>query len=42
MQDAKITLMVANDAGVITVYALNNKPLQDYEIQVLITEVVHI
>lgn len=39
LQDAEITLMIANENGVITVYTLNNKPTKDYEMQVLITEV---
>lgn len=39
LQDAEITLMIGNDNGVITAYAMNYKPTKDYEMQVLITEV---
>ena len=39
LQDAEITLMITNDNGIATAYAMNNKPTKDYEMQVLITEV---
>lgn len=39
LQDAEITLMIVNDNSVTTAYAINNKPIKDYEMQVLITEV---
>ena len=38
LQDAEITLMITNDNGIATAYAMNNKPTKDYEMQVLITE----
>lgn len=39
LQDAEITLMIANDNGVVTAYSINSKPTKDYTMQVLITEV---
>lgn len=42
LQDAEITLMVENNNGVLTCYALGNKPTSDYIMQALITEVVPI
>ena len=39
LQDEEITLLIANDGGVATAYAINYKPTTDYEMQVLITEV---
>ena len=39
LQDAEISLMATNEDGVITVYAIGNKPTSDMTIQVLITEV---
>lgn len=39
LQDEKITLMISNDNGVVTAYALNYKPTADYEMQVSITEI---
>ena len=39
LQNEETALMAENDDGVVTVYALGNKPTQDYSIQVLITEV---
>lgn len=39
LQDCDITLVVENEDGVITVYAIGNKPEQDYTMQVFITEV---
>ena len=41
LQDAEITLMITNDNGIATAYAMNNKPTKDYEMQVLITEVLN-
>ena len=39
LQDAEISLMLQNDAGVVTAWAIGNKPTEDYTMQVLITEV---
>lgn len=39
LQDLGISLMTENDGGIVTVYALNNKPTSDYTIQATITEV---
>jgi hypothetical protein len=39
LQDAGITLMVQNDDGVITAWAIGNKPTEDYTMKALITEV---
>ena len=38
LQSLGIALMTENDDGVVTVYALNNKPTSDYTIQATITE----
>lgn len=38
LQANEITLMMVNDDGVVTAYALNAKPIQDYEIPIVITE----
>lgn len=38
LQDAEITLMMSNDNGVTTAYALGTKPTTDYTMQVSITE----
>lgn len=38
LQANEITLMMVNDDGVVTAYALNAKPTQDYEIPMVITE----
>ena len=38
LQANEITLMMVNDDGVVTAYALNAKPIQDYEIPMVITE----
>lgn len=38
LQDADIALMISNDNGVATAYALNTKPTQDYYIQVSVVE----
>lgn len=40
MQNNEFSLMAENDNGVVTVYALGNKPTSDYTIQAEITEVV--
>lgn len=42
LQDAEIALMTENNSGTITVYALGNKPTEDYTMQVLISEVTAI
>ena len=39
LQSDEIALMAENDAGTITVYAIGNKPTENYTMQVLITEV---
>jgi len=39
LQSAGIALTAVNDDGVVTVYALNNKPTVDYIMQVTLTEV---
>ena len=39
LQSAGIALVAVNEDGVVTVYALNNKPTSDYNIQVTLTEV---
>lgn len=38
LQNNEITLMIANDNGTVTAYALGSKPTKDYEMQVSITE----
>lgn len=40
LQDTGISLMATNNNGVVTVYAIGNKPTSDYTMDVLITEVV--
>lgn len=40
LQSDEISLMAENNDGIITVYAIGNKPVEDYTMQVLITEVV--
>ena len=40
LQDAEISLMATNTNGVVTVWAIGNKPTSDYTMDVLITEVV--
>lgn len=42
LQNAEITLMLQNDTGVVTAWAIGNKPTQDYEMQVLISEVIRL
>ena len=39
LQSAGIVLVAVNEDGVVTVYALNNKPTADYNMQVTLTEV---
>lgn len=39
LQNKEITLMLQNDSGVITAWAIGDKPTEDYTMQVLITEV---
>jgi hypothetical protein len=39
LQDAEISLMLTNNQGIVTAWAIGNKPAEDYEISVLITEV---
>ena len=38
LQSAGIALVAVNEDGVVTVYALNNKPTSDYFMQVTLTE----
>jgi hypothetical protein len=38
LQITGISLVAVNEDGVVTVYALNNKPTSDYSIQVVLTE----
>lgn len=42
LQNDDIALMISNDNGTVTAYALNYKPTSDYTMQVLITEVERI
>jgi hypothetical protein len=42
LQNNEITLMLQNDNGVVTAWAIGNKPVQDYTMQVLITEVMRV
>ena len=39
LQNAGVALMLQNDSGVVTAWAIGNKPTTDYTINVLITEV---
>lgn len=39
-QNEEISLMAANDNGVVTIYAIGNKPTNNYTMNVLITEVL--
>jgi hypothetical protein len=39
LQDAEISLMATNDHGVVTIWAIGNKPTSDMTMQILITEV---
>lgn len=38
--DKSLALVAENEDGVVTVYAIGQKPEQDYEIQVTVTEVI--
>jgi phage-related tail fiber protein len=42
LQNAEISLMIENNGGVFTCYALGNKPTIDYTMQVLIQEVAYV
>jgi hypothetical protein len=42
LQAAEISLMIENNGGVLTCYAIGNKPAVDYAIQILIQEVAFI
>lgn len=39
LQDAEISLMLTNNQGTVSAWAIGNKPTKDYTIDVLITEV---
>lgn len=39
LQISGISLVAVNEDGLITVYAINNKPTSDYNMQVILTEV---
>ena len=39
LQDAEISLMLTNDGGVVTAWAINGKPAEDYTMSILLTEV---
>lgn len=40
LSDSMISLMAENDNGIVTVYAVGNKPKEDFKIQATITEVI--
>jgi hypothetical protein len=42
LQNDEISLMVENNGGVITCYAIGNKPTVDYTMQVLLQEVSYV
>lgn len=42
LQDEEISLMMSNNGGVVTAWAIGNKPTVDYTMQVLITEVAYV
>lgn len=42
LQNAEISLMVENNGGVVTCYAIGNKPTVDYTMQVLLQEVSYV
>lgn len=42
LQNAEISLMIGNDGGALTCYAIGNKPTVDYTMQVLIQEVAYV
>ena len=39
LQDSEISLMATNNNGVVTIYAIGDKPTSDMAMQILITEV---
>ena len=39
LQNAEISLMLTNDDGVVTAWAINGRPTEDYIMSVLLTEV---
>lgn len=42
LQNAEITLMIENNGGVVTCYAIGNKPVNSYTMQVLLQEVAYV
>lgn len=42
LQNSEISLMIGNDGGALTCYAIGNKPTVDYTMQVLIQEVAYV
>ena len=42
LQNAETSLMIGNDGGVVTCYAIGNKPTVNYTMQVLIQEVAYV
>jgi hypothetical protein len=42
LQNNETTLMLQNDNGVVTAWAIGNKPTQNYTMQALMTEVVRV
>lgn len=42
LQNAEISLMIGNDGGILTCYAIGNKPTVDYTMQVLVQEVAYV
>lgn len=42
LQNAEISLMIENNGGVVTCYAIGNKPTADYTMQVLLQEVSYV
>lgn len=42
LQNSETSLMIGNDGGVLTCYAIGNKPTVDYTMQVLIQEVAYV
>lgn len=42
LSDAEISLMISNESGTVTAWAIGNKPTVDYTMQVLITEVAYV
>ena len=39
LQDAEVSLMLTNNQGTVTAWAIGNRPVEDYTMDVLITEV---